>query len=157
MFTFVLKDKGTNNQGWWLKLSNVDELCDYIKETSPTRYGNVFENYVHGKEWNKNSEIHCPHSEEAALTEAVVRYGSDRNFTILQSISGFQAMVAEQQMEEIRECGAIYVNRAGGYHGYYKKAKEYAVVKSDKLIFPDYRKTISKSQNFHMVITTTQK
>ena len=57
-------------------------------------------------------------------------------------------MVAEQQMEEIRECGAIYVNRAGGYHGYYKKAKEYAVVKSDKLIFPDYRKNDIKITKF---------
>lgn len=148
MFTFVLKDKGTNNQGWWLKLSTVDELCDYIKETSPARYGHVFENYLYGKEWNRNSVAHCPHFEEAALTDAVVRYGNNRNLTILQSIVNFQAMVAEQQMEEIRECGAIYVNRAGGYHGYYKKAKEYAVVKSDKLIFPDYRKNDIKITKF---------
>ena len=30
-FTFVLKDKGTHNEGWWLKVSNVDELADYYE------------------------------------------------------------------------------------------------------------------------------
>lgn len=52
MFTFVLRDKGTSNQGWWLKISNADELCEYYKEIAPTRNGRVFENYVYGKEWN---------------------------------------------------------------------------------------------------------
>lgn len=28
-YTFVLKDKGTLNQGWWLKLSNINEVYEY--------------------------------------------------------------------------------------------------------------------------------
>ena len=31
-YTFVLKDKGTINQGWWLKISSLSQLEDYIKE-----------------------------------------------------------------------------------------------------------------------------
>lgn len=33
MFTFVLKDKGTNNQGWWLKISSIKELQEYNEKT----------------------------------------------------------------------------------------------------------------------------
>lgn len=31
-FLFVLKDKGTKNQGWWLKISSADELCAYYEK-----------------------------------------------------------------------------------------------------------------------------
>lgn len=33
MFTFVLKDKGTNNQGWWLKINSIEELQEYNEKT----------------------------------------------------------------------------------------------------------------------------
>lgn len=32
MFTFVLKDKGTNNQGWWLKINSIKELTKKQRE-----------------------------------------------------------------------------------------------------------------------------
>lgn len=32
-WTFVCKDKGTNNQGWWLKISNLDELVNYYEKS----------------------------------------------------------------------------------------------------------------------------
>ena len=115
MFTFVLKDKGTSNQGWWLKISSVDELCDYYELTLPTRNGNVFENYAYGKEWNayhpeRKNDSHCPHMKEAALTEVVVRYASERNYSIIQALNSFTYMVAEQQLNEIRESGATKPN-----------------------------------------------
>lgn len=153
MFTFVLKDKGTSNQGWWLKLSSVDELCDYYQEISLVRNEKVFENYVYGKEWNcyhkdTKNVSHCPHMKEAGLTDAIVRYGSARNYNILQAIQGFTAMVAEQQLDSIRENGAIYVNQMGGYHGYYEKDKEYAVVQREKLIFPEFQKADIRIKKF---------
>lgn len=153
MFTFVLKDKGTSNQGWWLKISSADELCDYYELTLPTRNGRVVENYTYGKEWNAyhpsiKNESHCPHRKEAALTDAVVRYASERNYSIIQALNSFTAMVAEQQLDTIRECGAIYVNRMGGYHGYYEKDKEYAIVKREKLVFPKFDKNDIRIEKF---------
>ena len=88
-FLFVLKDKGTNNQGWWLKISSADELCAYYEEIVPTRYDKVFENYLYGKEWNwahpsfKNTE-HSKYLGEAEITEAVVRWGSERNLKVFK-------------------------------------------------------------------------
>lgn len=51
-WTFVLRDKGTHNQGWWLKISSVDELIAYMQETNPGRYGKVLENHVYNKQYN---------------------------------------------------------------------------------------------------------
>lgn len=153
MFTFVLRDKGTSNQGWWLKISNADELCEYYKEIAPTRNGRVFENYVYGKEWNfahqgYKNESHCPHSGEAALTDAVVRYSGNNNLTILQGIQRFTQMVALQQLEEIKEHGVIYINQVGGYTWRGKNDEEYAFVKREKLVFPDFKKDQIKISKF---------
>ena len=153
MFTFVLRDKGTNNQGWWLKISNVDELCEYYTETAPTRNGRVFENYMYGKEWNfahegYENESHCPHSGEATLTDAVVRYSCNNNLNILQGIQGFTQMVALQQLEEIKEHGIIYINRVGGYTWKGENDVEYAFVKREKLVFPDFKKDQIKVSKF---------
>ena len=32
-YRFVLKDKGTINQGWWLKISTQEELLNYLENT----------------------------------------------------------------------------------------------------------------------------
>ena len=32
---FVIKDRGTRNAGYWLKISSVDELVEYMKITNP--------------------------------------------------------------------------------------------------------------------------
>lgn len=151
-FLFVLKDKGTKNQGWWLKISSADELCAYYEKIVPTRCGKVFENYLYGKEWNwahlsfKNTE-HSKYLGEAEITEAVVRWGSERNLNIIQSIKGFQMMVAEQQLDTIHECGAIYINPVGGYHGY-SGDKEYAFVRRKDIIFPDFKRHQIRVKSF---------
>ena len=55
---FVMKDRGTHNAGYWLKISSVDELVEYIKITNPTRYGKAFENYVFGKDYGGITNSH---------------------------------------------------------------------------------------------------
>lgn len=150
---FVLKDKGTRNQGWWLKISNVDELCAYISEVDPTRYGKVFENYVMGKEWNDyhpafKNKNHSPHFNSVPLTDAIVKYGASNGLKIASAIDSFRAMVAFQQLESIRENGAIYINRVGGYHGYYAGDKEYAFIRRKELVFPQFKKDEIRIKQF---------
>lgn len=147
-FTFVLKDKGTPNQGWWLKIHNADELCAYYETFAPTRMGKVFENFVYGKEWNTQSNTHAPHLKEAQLTDAIVRYGSIHNYNIIQAIKGFQLMVVERQLDSIKEYGAIYVNRVGGYHSFYSKEEECAIVRRNEIVFPNYNKKDIKISKF---------
>ena len=147
-FLFVLKDKGTSNQGWWLKIDDFESLDDYYGLVNPTRYGKVFENYVYGKEFNRNSCEHMPHHKEADLTQAVVMYAQRHKMNILNGLQGFQLMVAENQMKRIEEDGAIYINQVGGYHGYYEGDKEYAWVRRKNLVFPDFKKEDIRVKQF---------
>ena len=48
-YTFVLK-----NGGWWLKISSLEELVEYYKNTKgSTKWWNVFDNYIKGKEFHE--------------------------------------------------------------------------------------------------------
>lgn len=150
-FKFVLKGDG-HNRGWWLKVSTVDELIEYYKEVAPSRNGKVFENYLYGKEWNwahpsTPNDSHCPHYKLAGLTDAIVRNGAEKGLPIYQSIMDFQGQVATNQLNDIQEYGAIYINRMGGYHHYYND-KEHAFVYRDKIIFPDFKKSEIKVSKF---------
>lgn len=152
-WTFVLKDKGTNNQGWWLKISTIEELGKYYEQTYGVRYGKVFENFVYGKEFNDirkglPSNRHMPHLQEATLTECIVNYASRNNLTILQGISRFVLEVAQTQMDCIRENGAIYINQVGGYHSAYENEPKYDFVHREKLIFPDFKQNQIRIKKF---------
>lgn len=152
-WTFVLKDKGTNNQGWWLKILTIEELGKYYEQTYGVRYGKVFENFVYGKEFNdirkgSPSNRHMLHHQEATLTECIVNYASRNNLTILQGISRFVLEVVQTQIECIRENGAIYINRVGGYHSAYENEPKYDFVHREKLIFPDFKQNQIRIEKF---------
>jgi len=143
---FVLKDKGTSNQGWWLKIQTLDELLAYIEAIHPGRYGHVLENYLYGKDWGAATISHGPHMKEAPITEAVVLYASKvkrenngRGLNILKAIDGFAGMVAQNQWNEIQESGAIYINPYGGYHGAHPSDKTYNFIRRKELVFPDFK------------------
>ena len=120
-FTFVLKNKGTSNEGWWLKVSNADELLDYYE--LDRKYNNVISNYL-------------SNNHQSALTQCISNYSAQYGYTFIQGIVGFQQMVATQQLESIHQYGCIYINRYGGYHGKYKDDIEYEEIIRNSLTFP---------------------
>lgn len=119
-FTFVLKDKGTGNEGWWLKVSNADELADYYE--LERNYDNVIANCING-------------NEDDNRTRAIKMYSEKNSLSLLQGMVGFRQMVASNQLKSIHEDGCIYINKVGGYHGCYNDV-EYATVIRNKLQFP---------------------
>ena len=152
---FVLKDKGTSNQGWWLKLQTLDELIEYLKLMYPGRFGHVLENYMYDKEYGALSISHGPHLKEAPITDAVVRYADrvkrengGKGLNIFQAIEGFAGMVAQNQWREIQESGAIYINSVGGYHGYYPGDTEYNFIRRKELVWPDFKKDEIRIKQF---------
>lgn len=165
-WTFVLKDKGTKNQGWWLKINSIEELIEYLKEINPTRFGKVFENFVYGKDYNDfkrhKSDVHAPHMDEAQTTYACVMYAAKNHLNILQGIEGFEAMVATEQLEKIEKYGAIFINSVGGYHADYDGPHTYDFIRCDKLVFPDFKssdiriKQFPGGEHFYAYIGNTQ-
>ena len=151
---FVMKDRGTHNAGYWLKISSVDELVEYIKITNPTRYGKAFENYVFGKDYGEITNSHGPHLDAEPLTQAIVinaqnmKSKYDTAMNIFQAIESFSSMVAMNMLNSLQETGAIYINRVGGYHGYYKDSKENGFVRRKELVFPDFKKDEIRIKKF---------
>ena len=151
---FVMKDRGTHNAGYWLKISSVDELVEYIKITNPTRYGKAFENYVFGKDYGGITNSHWPYLDAEPLTQAIVmneqnmKSKYDTAMNIFQAIESFSSMVAMNMLNSLQETGAIYINRVGGYHGYYKDSKENGFVRRKELVFPDFKKDEIRIKKF---------
>lgn len=145
---FVLRDKDTSNQGWWLKVSSIDELVCYMKETNPTRYEKVYENYIADKLYNKESVSHGPYMTEANTTLAVVYTGMRHKCNIYQAIERFAGEVAINQMNSIQEYGAIYINCVGGYTFMHSSDVEYAHVYRQELVWPNFNKDEIRIKSF---------
>ena len=161
---FVLRgDKPSTSKGWWLKIQTVEELVEYFKEVNPTRYGNVFENYIYGKEFNAKSVEHMPHHKEANLTYGIVMQAERNGQTILQGIQSFQLEVALRCLDDIREYGAIYFNRVGGRTFHYEPTNvQYAFVRRKQLVWPDFKhgdirvKQFSGGEHFYAYVDDVQ-
>lgn len=154
-WTFVLKNKGTREAGWWLKISDVDQLVAYYQETNPTRTSRAFENFMHGKEYDcfkptpSNNKNHGPWMNESDLTYAYAMYAGQRGLTFIQGMEGFTREVALTQLRKIEEYGAIFINRVGGYHADYDGHHNYPdFVRRKQLVFPDFKKTNIRIRQF---------
>lgn len=142
-FTFVLKDKGTHNQGWWLRIQSMEELLDYLELTYPTQSSKIIQNYL-----NDKSGLDVPHPESESLTQAVVLYGQKNpGFTIYQAIAGFNSIRVTHLVKNLEEYGTVYINCVGGSTFKYNDI-EYAVVRRSSLVWPDYRKEDIRVKQF---------
>lgn len=153
-WTFVLKDKGTSNQGWWLKLGSIQELEEYIKITNPTVYGNVFENYIYSKDYNdfkprKNPTYsHSPHPDETSLTYAVCSHAARQHTNIINGIMSFAYESAMHKLQTIETYGCIFINENGGCHADYDGEHQYEFVRKSELVFPDFKKQDIRIRQF---------
>lgn len=142
-FTFVLKDKGTHNQGWWLRIQSMEELLDYLELTYPTQSAKIIQNYL-----NDKSELAVPNPESESLTQAVVLYGQKNpGFTIYQAIAGFNSMRITHLVKNLEEYGTVYINCVGGSTFKYNDI-EYAVVRRSNLVWPDYKEEDIRIKRF---------
>lgn len=150
-YTFVLK-----NGGWWLKISSFEDLINYYKNTkNSTKWWNVVDNYIQGKEFNEYkrktslrlTNQHMPHEKEAFLTQAVVLHASNNHQNIMEAISEYCGSIASNQKRDLQECGVIYINRFGGYHGDSSKEK-LPFVHREKMIFPDFKENEIRIKQF---------
>lgn len=137
---FVLKDKGTHNQGWWLKISNADELVAYYEKLSGAREEAIFNEYL--------SKANDPDARYSNVTQAVIMNAQKKRLNIYEGIRDFRLTVAMQQLESIHKYGAIYINRVGGYHGAYGNAPEYDFVRRKEPIFPDFKREDIRIKKF---------
>lgn len=135
-YTFVLKDKGTNNQGWWLKISNYSQLEDYINKVgSPKIVRGIFNARAAYVEKTEHAD---------ALAQAIMQKAtSDKTSTVVAALS-IQASTIRAQFDAL-QLGPIYVNAYGGWH----LGGEYSdYLHRDRLIFPDFGKKQIRVKQF---------
>ena len=122
------------DNGWWLEVDSAKKLIDYHKKTEKF-YGDVIADYLNNKDEHWHSK----------RTYAVVMYAQKHHLTIYDAVIQFRMMIAQQQLEQIHKYGAIYINSSGGYHA--NAVYKHFVIK-DKFIFPDYKDTDIKINQF---------
>ena len=109
-FTFLYEEP---NNGWWLKIDNVNDLVYYHYVTN-NRYARTISDYIRNEPQYKNTGR--PESFEYALTYAIVQYAEQNNLTIIDAAMQFRLKVASEQLEAIHKYGYIVINPKGGYH-----------------------------------------
>ena len=134
-YTFVLKDKGTINQGWWLKISSLSQLEDYIGKVGSSK---VVRGILNAKEYY-DGKAHADTLAQVIIQKAMLDHTSivDAGFSIQASSIGSQI--------DALQSGPIYINAYGGWHS----GGEYSDwLHSDQLVFPDFGKEQIRIKQF---------
>lgn len=148
-YEFVLKDKGTINQGWWLKISTHKELIEYINTVDSNRMIKGWENATNCREFNSINDIKeggplKPHA--TPLGYYIGLYSSNREISSIQAVVEIQDQKYKAMLIQILKGNNIYINRQGGWH--FGKNDYSDWCHRDKIIFPDFRVNQIKVEKF---------
>lgn len=144
---FVMLDKGTKNQGWWLKITTFEELSSYWEQTDE-KWTMVLENYLKDKSFHPELVTHGPHLKYMPLTMAVVLYGERHGQNhIAPAIAHYASQQNLNMYNALREYGTIYINKNGGWHMATDQKSDAFVYRSD-LVFPSYTQNNIKVLQF---------
>lgn len=131
-YTFLYEDE---SQGWWLKISTIDELGNYYMKTSERWADCLSEFMYHATDFNKTGD----YSQFSQLLQAIVLFGEKRKLTIMDAITQFKLMCFSQQCEVLRNCDYIVVNKVGGYHRGPVKHSQFVTRKT--FTWPDFKES----------------
>lgn len=150
-FLFVLAKDG----GWWLKISTVEQLTEYHRKCSGSRYEKAIEMYKNGIRPQDMT------GEEMTLEERI-KLMTNKDFKLLQCavmlaqkcdgatvLDGFRMLNMEmgmKQMRDIEQHGAVYINKAGGS----TFDLEYTqFCRRKEPIFPDFKESDIRIKRFN--------
>lgn len=134
-YTFVLKDKGTINQGWWLKISSLSQLEDYIGRVSSSK---VARGIFNARGYYDKKEHAGP------LAQVIIQKATLDNTSIVDAGLNIQASSIRSQIDALQS-GPIYINAYGGWHS----GGEYSDwLHRDEPIFPDFGKEQIRVKKF---------
>lgn len=114
-WTFVLLDKNTSLQSWWLKIKSDTELLKYL-ELTRSKYGRAFENFVEDKLYQPGLMIHGPNPRHANLTMLAYFYGISTKQSFAAALCDIASITALNMQKALDAHGCVYVNPNGGYN-----------------------------------------
>ena len=109
-YTFVLKDKGTLNQGWWLKLSNINEVADYFE----TKFTDMMEDGFHSLHTSKEFGHGMEHANAVAWVLGLM--SQNLGIPATEVATRISTITLSNMIDAVFENKSVFVNRCGGYH-----------------------------------------
>lgn len=126
-YRFVLRDKATPNQGWWLKISTLEELLNYHQSTE-SQMTSGFKRLV-GIKKDEDDEL-------KGTERYIEQYAENRGLSIAEAASEIDSGVFVCQMELLLKGVNVYINRNGGWCFGEKDYSDW--YDSENLVFPDF-------------------
>ena len=139
-YMFVLKDKGLPTQGWWLKISTLEELKEYDDNVESSRIARGFDSFLHSKEFGIGDK-HC-----SKLGWLIALESENTKTSPMMAACTIANRSLALKTKYICEGYDIYINRVGGWN--YGKHEYTDWCRRDKLIFPDFKKNDIKIEQF---------
>lgn len=148
MYKFVFKD-----DGWWLKISSIEELDDYYTNTEENPFlktlGNGAVSLAHCPEFyvrNDRSETIGKHVNNVGF--ALGMYASTRQLSIPTATKEFIENYVRDQVDLVTKGYTIYINRKGAYHWTDGTEKNSNWYESTTLTFPELKEDAIKIEKF---------
>ena len=143
-YRFVYK-----NGGWWLKISTIEELTRYTKNTTLNNpICNGFKSVLNCREFGRpiDGEPLKPHVNNAGYLIGL--RAENNSISLFESALSIALEADNAQIEQLNKGNNLYFNRNGGWH--FGKNDYSQWYDSDKLIFPDFRTSQIKVEQFPM-------
>ena len=141
-YKFVLKDKGTYNQGWWLKIDNADQLADYHEKVMFHKIAAGYESVLHSKEFGYGEKHVNP------MGMYMGKFAENHRLSLLTSAVNVHSELLQTQMNHIRTGYNLYFNRNGGWN--YGNDDYSDWCERNDLVFPDFTKSDIRIKQFPM-------
>ena len=126
---FVFKENG-----WWLKIKNLEELRDYYCKVEQKIMQDGFHNMLNSKEFG--SRYSMKHAN--ALGTSIGLYAVNRRLSPINALSELEASKFEAQVSMLENGFSLYFNRCGGWHWGNDDYINWCYKK--ELIFPEFDK-----------------
>lgn len=156
-FTFVLKDKGTTNQGWWLKVSNTEELKEY-NENAKSPIIKAFKSATNCREFESAETWEMLHKlgiKSVPLKPHVTyegfalgTYAQNNGISLMEAAVKLDIEKITQQVEALEQGFNVYINKNGGWHSGKNDYDDW--YRSETLAFPNFKKNQIKVEKFPM-------
>ena len=147
-YRFVLKDKGTINQGWWLKISTFEQLHDYYEKVESNLVAKTFKDYLTCREFGKPEEGPVKPHLKLSSTMYLGLYSANRKIGPIEGLMQIQNKKLTHQIQFLSEGYNIYFNRGGGWH--FGKNDYSDWYDCDEIIFPEFKKERIRIEKFPM-------
>ena len=133
-YTFIFK-----NNGWWLKISTLEQYMNYRELTDSKKYGDIFKDLI-----NVSNGYHEQNAASTAILFKNQQYRGSKS--LIELVSDFATEVTKTQLDLLLSGYYLLFNECGGYH--FDTDTTYKWINKKELIFPQFTTNDIKIEKF---------